>query len=86
MNEVHEGDVVEVYSQKFELQKVSNASFNERYITVFKECSDEELETVQDHFTIQVVDIDEVTVLEHGLSPSKIVERLLEITEETFNG
>lgn len=66
---------------EFILDEMSHVNINELTITVFHERSDEELENVQDHFTVEVQDVDDITV-KRGLDGKQMAKYLCEKLQE----
>lgn len=74
MKALEDGDTIEINGDEFILDLVDTFTANEWTVKVFHERSDEELTDVQDHFTVEVFEIDMVTDRRHNLQTVELIK------------
>lgn len=76
MEQIEDGQTIELFGEEFTLDLVETFSINEWTINVFHEQSDDELSDVQDHFTVEVVECGEVTSQRNNLSSHSLIKHI----------
>jgi len=81
MKKIEDGDdYTNEYGEEFTLS-LTNQYVNgelEFELYVYQECSDEELETVQDHFTVQIISQGDVEETLHGLRTVEVAKAIID--------